>query len=560
MPTNAQINNSMQVFNQNLRRTNLGINFGRALFSNGNFKLSPQTIAKTLRTLGLNIPPGAVIALDAAQVITSGAALYTAEQTYQGFSDINSVLNASADTIGAVVQLGLAAGWFDKNNQYVQMAEVGSDLYMIYASGGMDVLAYVSLAMQLCSFGAQNQANATQLAQSNVTDMYKQYIGPQYTAAAQVFQQYQQSQTMPDGTPGKLTVFGYMGEMAKAAPTLFPTFFPKAGWMPSTTIKFQSNTTSRTWYGDSAGGNAELYVKTLYTMSTQQIGTLIFNNMILPTLYPFKLADTYFTKQGNVRLFTVALLSSLSGLRKIGKGYDLSAYLKQAYLTPYDFGETFFQDYLKNAQSSDAGLITSSALSGSGGFNFQGGLDARTSQQKSFDLVAKNKDFFSQADVLGKIDVLMSEPSIQTKMRQAFTFGPIPYDQAVTTWNETPESTMDGRASVIVAGTASAEGNSWRDMPNFFGTMGFVSMVMNDPFFRDQTDLVPYLKKTFPYLANIPAFSYIHSQLHLKQVLRSVNSMAKVNIANFFGTTTDKLIKNVSINKNDPVTYSVRNI
>src|SRR6185369_4112005 len=517
-----------QKFTQALTRTNAGIKFGRALFSPGNKGLSPRAIADMLRLLGLNIPQGYLVAVDMAQVLVSGAAVCTAVQEYETIDDIESVANPSIGTVKALLQLAGDANWIDPHNQYVEMVEVGIDAYQIYASMGMDVKAWISLGLHIASFEAYNSAKAEIAAHQAVADGYRAIISPEATAAASVFKQYQESEDLPDGAENKLSVYGFIGKIASVAPDLWPQYFPGFGWMPETVRTIVSNTASRTWYGSTSTAHAEYSWKSLYSMTDDQIRQTVFGALIYPYMYPFQIADQAFGKMNKASLFTMAQLACLSPMKYVYADQDLSGFLGSARLTPKDFGETVVQDYLSSLNddrkyAAKVAGVTIQGVAQKAGVNY--------ANAAKYDLL-DNLDLFKNADRLGDVDTLFSNPDLKKTVADFFTFPAIPKTAALGAWNESVAATdRAGNSITRVIGAGAA----WRDPKNYFASMGFIDTLSKDPFFKNSA-FMAWLYQTFYFMKDIKTFETVHRQLQMKQTLRAVNFLAKANIARFLGT------------------------
>lgn len=525
-----------QNFTKKVHTTQTGLRFGRALFSNGNSGLSPKLIADTLRLLGLNVPKDVVITLDVAQVIISGAALYSAVQDYETINDAKDVLDYGAGTVNALTDLAIQCGWLDANNQYVQMVEVGSDVAMLISSWGTDVRSYVSLALHIASFEAGNKANAVKIAKQQLINGYHSIVDPQASAAAEVFKQYQESANLPDSDPNKLSVFGFIAKMASVAPDLWPQYFPKFNtWMPETVRTYTAQSRSTTWYGSTATDSESFSWVSLYKMSDDQIRQIVFNGLCYPTLYPFQLAENAFG-QTKAPLSSLALLATLSPMKMVNAGNDNSTYLDGSFLTPYELGDMSVQNYLDSLTDPTKGLRKQIGISVNGKAAVVGKNAALSEAVKLW----QDRDLVRNADILGRIDILRNYQSVSKLLKQKYTYPNLPYDAALGGWNEigAPENSPRGAIVDITAGA----GRAWRDPKNYIGALGMIDTLQRDAFFRN-SQLVSWMNQTFSFMKDITWLDQTHRKTQLLQTIRSMNYLALFNIANFFGTTPDKLIR-----------------
>lgn len=549
MPTTAE----MKQFQLNLKRTNLGVRLGRALFSKGNTSLSPRAIADALRLLGLNLPKEAVIAVDVAQVIVAGAALYEAYNDYETIEDIYDVTDAGIGTIRAVLDLASDCGWIDEKNQTVQMIKVGTAVAQIVSSGGFDASAYVSLALQFTMMEQWNTQKAAQIAHSVVSNSYRAIIAPEAVAAAQVVKAYQESKDLPDGDPNKLSMFGFVGRMAEAAPDLFPQYFPEfKTFMPVVTRSITATASSTTWYGSSSEHTAGVTWQALAKMDRDTIRHFVFYGLVYPYVFPFLTAEKAYLNQGKPSLFTLGLMSALNPkMQVVPPKQDMSIFLDSLNMSPHDFGETVVEDYLKTVTDPDQGLHVQAGVKISGVDQFTNGeLKNRDSRRRVF----LEKDQIANASLRGDIRTLRKYQEVSNAIRKAFTFPPITPDAALGAWNEaTLTQDRGGQSTLLVSGP----GSGWRVIKNYFASLAMLDTLKRDPFFKgwnSNGQFGDWLVQEFYFMKDVETFEREHRKLVLKQVLRAVNRLSLENIAHFFGTTSDNLKKNEKV-AGSPATF-----
>lgn len=548
---------SLQNLQSNARTTQQGVSFTKQLFGPDNTSLNPVMILNIMKGLGFNVPKNIVITVDVAQMIMSGAALYTAADEYESLDDFASVVNPAASVVLAAESLAEACGWLDPSSDSAQIIKIGADAAMLVGSGGMDVTAWIALGIQLASMGQQQQQTATVDAYKDVSVFWKNLVTPEAKAAAGVFKQYQESEALlqadPDyiNDPNYLSVFGMVGKIAQVAPDLWPTYFPHQGsWAPTQTFEYIVNTTNTSWDGNSVGGNAEKVWTAFQKLPKAQIQAAIFNGLVVPYLTPFQVAHDYYLSQNKASIYGLCMLATLANIPAIGVGSDLSGYLDSFFVTPADMGETVLQDWLKNQQDPSLGLNTSQSA-----VSIQGvSSGPKASVDRTLFLI---KDKAADADLAGRIDLLRKNSDISKFISNMYTFPVIdPRSTQLAKyqggWNE--GIYVDSRGGqTSLSYVPNSVGSAWRNPRDFFSALAMLDQIQHDSWFSDWYQNGTFGNKqfqSFDFLGNLEAFKAAYAKLQLKSVVRRVNRLALANIAGFLGTTPDKLSRTKNANGN----------
>ncbi|NBV43201.1 hypothetical protein EBR96_10625 [bacterium] len=283
-------------------------------------------------------------------------------------------------------------------------------------------------------------------------------------------------------------------------------------------------------------------------MNDDQIRQFVFTNLIGPYVHPFFVADRAYQNKNKASLFSLALLSTLSPLKYIDPNLDVSIYLDKANLSPYDFKEIHLKQTLESLKNPTLSIAPSIGVRIQG----QGMASFDLETQVKIDAF-KNKDVLLNADLSGRIDVLRKSEFSNRVLRSMFTYPAIAYDEALGAWQESVKTKdRNGQSINRVIGPVSA----WRDPRNYFAALGMIDSLNRDEFFQ-KTSLTAWLNKNFDFMKDVKTFDDQFRKLNFKKTMRALNLMALNNIARFFDTTADKLIK-VKATKNKPVQYKVK--
>lgn len=548
-------------FQNDIKRTAFGVKFGRALFTGGNGALNEKFLREGFKQLGLEIPPGVELTLDVAQAISAGSALSNAIEVYDGIDDLRSVTNASAATITAAAKVFEAVGWLKADSDEMQMIRTGVNIATLIGSCGMNVQAWVSLALDFTSFESLNAAKAKMIAQKGLVDLVQARINPQATAAAGVFKAYQEK---------KMSTFAFVGRMAEVAPDLWPQFFPQfESWAPLATHTLTVEAERRTWYGSSSGTQRASYVlESIRGFTPDQIKKFIFTNLAEPVLFPFYIANDAFEKQNKASLMTLAIMSTIgTGFDWIGEG-DLSPVLLSNQMTLSDFYEPQVLEYLEQEKDPEA-LYKSAGIIVSGGQEIRSLREQESELKRKF--IYQNREVLEALERSGRADVIGRIPELRQVMAKALTYPNITPKEAFGLWNESKlyeygrGGDVEKTASLRLAGP----GVMWRSPRNFFAALAMIDELRRDEYFAGWTDetidwgstsgilsekrIEGYSSNrrdisTYDFLGTVDMFEGIHAEIQYKSVMRKVNTLAMGNVAFFLDTTPDKLLR---VNRND---------
>ncbi len=544
---------NFQRFQENLKRTAFGVKFGRAIFTGGNGAFSQRFLRASMKQLGLEIPESVELTIDAVQVVASGAALMEAVDAYESFDDIRGVARASANTFATTQRLCEHMGWLKKNSDEAQILRTATNVAMLIASSGLDVKAWLSLAMDFTAFEAMNAARAQEIAITGLMQAYKARVNPQAVAAASVLKQYQEKE---------ISVFAFVGKMAEAAPDLWPQYFPQfSTWAPVYSTGLVSRAETVTWYGSHNSYAATHFWKTIAGYTPDQLRGFVFKYLVEPTLKPYKISNDVYEIQGKASLRTLSILSTMCGFTYVDKQTDYSRLLVENQVTLSDFKDPVIISYLQRLEDPRLREKRSSALV-VGGVEVRSDIEKRNEELRAF--AFKNKELLISADRAGRIDVIEKIPELKERLKWALTFPEITIDQKADLEKIKTLSKTDMEKYLKTPGFSSGPGAAWREIRNYFAALAMINEIRKDPYFEGfsrswltdgfgASDI-----STYDFIPHIEEFETLHRDVNLKSTLRKVNTLALGNVAYFLNTDPSKLVR---VNRNDmtaPAVYTKR--
>lgn len=565
MPTQAAQNLA-----QNLSNTNLGVKFVKTLYTNP-YSLSPTTILSVLKAAGIQVPKDVAMTAELAQCLISGQALYTSLNATD-FALANTV-TGGANFTSALTSLLQANGLMDEGT--ATTIKIGSDVALICSSGGYNVGAWISLAIDLSNFASDQQSIAEARAAQNLQDVVNATLKPQIKAAGEVFADFQ------NGTIG---IFGLITKMAIAAPAEFPQvisqnsqlaqMFPMLQMIPTKTVTLYGKGSSETG-GDFLGQHYTITRnESTKTFSFQELDigqqsfktkldyVNYFRDLIVgPWTSIYITADSYLKGQKHADLFTTAILSMVvAGDGTISATDDYSTLLQGSRLTPWDLdNNSLVQDLSLGAYKADIrNQINTYQESGlSLGFETPGNRQS----QSQLASAASKVQAMKTAD---NIDDFLKDPQFSKQISDYFRFPIQKFESNPTlisksTGISTTKLTQAQRQSVISNYTG-----AWRDLKNYISTIHLWDSFINDPYFKDvygkyiDTSVTREGQTIHSAIPSVSDFESSFRKLQGLSVTRNVNLLAKKQIAKFLGTTPDKL---VNINQGQgPGIWRVQNV
>lgn len=504
-------------FSQNLKKTSLGIRFGKKLFTNP-YSMSPREIAAVLRSLGMNIPREAVVAADLAQVITTGQALYA---SYQAGKSAGELTNPSVATVNAGIQLLSDSGMIeDKDSNIARTVQLGSDIACLIGSCGTDWRAWTSLAISAYVENLKNKIGATQTAVKNLSEVVSGYLSKEQVAWGNNFKDLQD---------GKIGILGWVTKNAMLAPSTFyqnvknnPNliqqfpFLAGIDALPLETVTFTAEASqSDTFMGQGNFNTAhdrESYSLTKIASlgSEDQAREYIFRALIEPSLKMYAYAESYFRNQNKISTENLFVLFALgSPLQYVLPGFDVSQEFRNQLVSPFELNETFLQEFLSR-ELPPAQKFHETLISG----------EITTYKKDPVNYFIKYRQLIASADRAGDVEKLFYFQETKEVMSKYSTFELIP----------------DNYGMVLDRGGKKFQVRekymAWRKMQNFATAMQYIELIKKDPFFFKWES--ESLKK-YSFIHDLDFVEGKISYLSKLSMIRKVNRLAVGNVRYFVG-------------------------
>lgn len=315
--------------------------FAKTLFTQGADGLTPYQITMEFKlilgTLGIQLPQGAIITLDAAQLVLAGGTAITNIENGAAAMQVASPVGA---TIAAAASLLNDLGIGGPAMTY--LADFGMEavnLILAIGSCGANIFADIGAIIGLIKcigdlgtiFGGSHDA-AVALARKNLNDAVNGIIQPQYQYAVSQVKLYQ---------AGNLNPFDLIGNIALNSPAEFETFFPGlATFFPSwinTTISVTAESSG--WF--SSESDTESFTFKQLLTNKQQVQTVLVKKYLLDPMHGY-IVDRYPTTQISLKALSalIMILTSADGASPfISFDFDILGAMQGLGLTPHFLGE-----------------------------------------------------------------------------------------------------------------------------------------------------------------------------------------------------------------------------
>ena len=536
-------------FADNLRKTALGVRFTKTIFTNPS-SISAKQATQVLKTLGYKIPEGVEVAVDAAQIITSGQAAIEGYQAATTANEINASVNAGASATRALTSIAEDQNLIDSDS--ASLIKISTSVAMIVASGGTDVKAWVSLCLDLASVGAGKQALANYEAIMNAQEKYRGRITPQAKILGDTFKDFQEK---------KISIYGVIAKMAVETPDVWPQVinpqselakvFPDLLMIPVVNTSVSGKGDASLW-GDYPWPAKGRYVIQQFTasksISFQTIGKnftkeesaeTFFELLIKPWVTCYAVANEEITAQGNMSMSNIAALSYM--FNPSGEISDRDNYVNMligSCLTPYDFGDPileniadqFLDDYYKGKDITFKEQAVSFKQSSQNKLFTQHQMDLEEMRRKLL-RVQQNDDIVELAQY----------PYIYKKLQSYMDFQQVSFEKDPSMGGKLTQkfSTQDVRA--------------WRKLHNYIAVINMIDTFRRDSYLSQTR----FAQNLLPFMPSVDHFQKTVDRINFLSTGRAINRLAKANIASFVGTTTDKL-KWVNQKEIGPAIYTIK--
>jgi hypothetical protein len=532
----------LKKFSENLKRTRLGTEFTKRLFTEPS-SISPAQITNIMKALGYNVPREVQMTADVAQVITSGQAIKSGIDAYQVASDAKDIQSATNATAGAIQTISMIA---EKNgaigSDEASLVRVGTSIGMLVASGGTDVKAWVSLALELNMVNAKNQGLAEYRAITDAIQNYKTRINPQINALAEI---------QLGLASGDLSSFGVIAKLAVEAPDLWPQvinkdtqlgqIFPDLLALPVVNSQVSGSGYSRIWGNYPWGGeytirswsaSRSIDVVTLEKNFTKEIAAdFLYNLYIVPWVNVYSFVNNEIVNNGNMSIQNIAALSFLTygANAEISEKENYVNLLMGTHLTPYDLGDNILDSiasqYVETVYAKADKTFHEQALS----FTVNPLNRGFVGFSKDNDIARRKLLEVKQSD---DIVNLVQYPFIFQRLQSYMDF-------QTTSFEKTNSEQSRKFVQVFNQGQATSDLRSWRKLNNYITVLKLLDTFRNDSYLKT----TKYAQNLLPFMPSVDTFDKKVTFLNELSMGRNINALAKANIAGFIGTTSNNLVK-----------------
>lgn len=547
----AQNNSQRQLknFADNMKKTNLGVTFAKKLFTDPN-SLSAKQVTLILKSLGVNIPAEVQATVEVAQIITAGQAVNDAVQNGQTINDIKSVTNPGFAAVRALNSIASQNGWIDEDT--TSIISYGMNTTMIVASGGLNVAAWVGLAMDVAQTIASKQGEADMNALKDVQNKIQSIMKPQAKILGETFQDFQN---------GKISIYGLIAKMAVETPAAWPqvitesspivAMFPDLMMVPTVQKTLVGRGESRIW-GDWPWPASGSYVvsewistktleyMTLNEMTKEQAAEYFFNILLKPWVTSYAIANDEIVGRGNMSMENIAALSYLvnpSG--EISSRDDYVNMLLGSNLTPYDFDDSILENIAQQFLD-DTYKDTPHA------FVEQGISIGKVSANKGFNAYSRDADIMrlklQSVQSNDSIWDLAQIPYIYKKLQSYMDFETVSFEK---------DPSYGGR---INQKFSEQSVTAWRKLHNYIAVLQMISTFRTDSYLRNTR----FAEKLLPFMPSIDSFEEKIQRLNYLSATRSVNAIALKNIASMLGVKPSQLVKQTKTDEVGPAKFLIK--
>lgn len=477
---------------------------GKKLFSNQVLNMSPTAIASLLKSAGVPVTKEMVITADMAQIIVSGGAFISNVETA---SSISSYASPTAAMLQGALDVMGQMGWIDSKSPLAQILMLGTDIAMVIAGGGANVLADIKLVMDIIEMGFL-APDAQAYANMELSKFIQVRHRMQTDAISNNFKAYHE---------GKLSVFGLMGKVAEESPDYFLNYFPDQGiFFPPATQTFWYDSETSSGLGTTVqSAHAQTTVNTILFSDHATVQRTIWDKIVNPTLLHYKRLQDQETSLNKISVQNLALLSMMPPfINQFPYKFDATLLLKKFRLSPDDLCSGVVSDFLlsKMAKENNPSPIT---------YN---GVDFFTNSRPKVRSLNRQEQKLIDADQNGRIDLLMQDKDA----------GHFISEWAKPAWIGVPfPGTLPSNGKTFYTKTISDEMITLqqRNFQNYWASLSIIEQIRNDQYFSDMRNQI----QVYDFLTSLDDMNKRHQQLLFKVQTRGLNQMAYKNIAGFLG-------------------------
>lgn len=535
-----------------IRKSQGGISFGKTIFdASTQGSVTPTQITNILKNLGIKVPPGVVVTADVAQMLMAGGSFVS---NVEAGASLSQCLVPATGAINSALSLLEFTGLLDPNSPAAQLAQLGVDTALVVASGGLNVLADVALVIDVFKgifFGTDTRpqviAQCKAAAAKAAIAIANTRFSNEAKASAKSFSEYQ---------TGKINIFDLLEQIAASDPDQFFNFWPDfKAWLPVSQMSITRGATGIAHHGGFCGvGRSDDVITEYYTTPswpTLKTDLLTLENVflekyilgpfypyiIIQSLVPSSLANYGFPKvdgttarisseppvYSRISLSDLTAFSLVGGFNWISPSFDLTNYMELYGITPHQLGYDL-ETILRSSMSASSLLVKVSP-----GLTING-IEAFTQGQAEQNELANNSEYIiskaCSADEIGDIHTVLSLPGVKNILR---LWGMMPsFPSGNYNLNNHPYYTDQTP-------------NGYRNIQNYLAAISLADMFKNQIVGNTLNAFGTFnqLNQFFP--TSQAQIETQHKNIQMRYVSRVMNTLARDNIASFFGTTSSKL-------------------
>lgn len=527
-------------FSQNLKKTSLGIRFGRQLFTDPD-SLRPTTIVSVLRALGANIPREAQITADLAQMLVAGQAV---ARSYDEGKSLAEIAKPSAATVALGVKVLTDIGWIeDKDGSVATTIQLGAAIACLIGSSGLDWQSWVSLASMAYLNRAANGVEAQQIALKSIAGAVQTRLTQEQAAFGENFKLWQS---------GKIGLLGWIAKNALEAPIVSiqgirdnEEIRKKFPFLDLDALPVVDKTwTAHAKVSDSFMGmgdfNGESRTETYslkglqYLTDPDEARRYVYFLLIEPHIYGYQYANEYF-KDRAFSLESAAILYCLgANIGYLMPDLNFGKSLSDLRLSPSELGENVIQTSVDPLAPDPIGVFRDAAI------RFNGQAVFSATKQSDY---SKSRREILKADLSGDTDFLYQFSEVRERVKLFTQYPMIP---------DNFQMAIDRGGQVV---QVREKWQGWRKIQGFVAALQYLELVKNDPYFFNWEN---EMLKRYDFMGNLPNFKAKVEQLSKLSLVRRINSQALGNVAYFLNTTPDKLVKKNALDTEGAARYALK--
>lgn len=529
---------SFQNFQQNMKKTALGVKFGKKLFTDPH-SLKEETIAQAFKALGLKIPEEVKLTIEMAQLISTGQA---AIDTYNTASDMAQIADMSSGMVSSFVSIASRAGWIeDKDGDVATTVTFLADVAALIGSCGADARAWASLAMSGYVQNEKNKMIAQNLAQKGVYEGIQNYLRPQQVAFGNNLKELQEK---------KIGILGFITKNAMQAPSIFAVQFKDQNFLkglpeglrngliaiPTYDVRFEARATASKSFigmGDffEQSATASQVIQTIGKIDNPDLAReFIFSYLIEPNIYSYYVANEYFKRKDNITIENLSIAYGLGcPIDFISDKKDYSFIYEYLGVSPSEMNQFQAIQYIDSLKY-QYDLKTSKVFNDLG-IDYGGYLNRplvkKDPNEDRKKLLINNASLIKSLDQYGRVSELVKIREIKEVLSKSGYFEPIPGIEET--------SSIDRGGKVVK--TLKPFGN-WRKIQNYVVSLQYLELVQNDPYYyKWESERF----KKYEFYKTFDLYQQRVDEIFKLNFIRSINKNALGNVAYFLNTDVKNL-------------------